>query len=333
MTHSADIKTPSDLSHTETIAQVKLPPIAERPEVSIIVPSYNQGRFIRATIDSILSQNYRPIRIYVIDGASKDETVEVLRSYGNIPELNWVSEPDKGVVDAVNKGFARVTGEIIAIQSSDDMYMPGTVQRIVETFRSNSAVGLVYGDTMKVDADGNVLLKYQNGPFSLENLFLFRTWIPQPSAFFRREMLQACGGWDERIPYAPDTDLWIRMAYRTKVLKIDEYFSQRRMHDAQRDTQKKKIIRDYCRMIDQSQEIAGSPRRIQQAAQAGKYLLKIRYNSNGSDWSNAWNRLMAGWLYPELSAPSKVVRDLTLPPRRFLSAIRKKIFCTHAKSE
>lgn len=98
--------------------KVKQPPLQtvplkllpERPLVSIVVPSYNQGRFIRDTIDSILDQDYRPLKIHVIDGASTDETAEVLRSYGNIPELDWVSEPDSGVVEAVNRGFARVGG-------------------------------------------------------------------------------------------------------------------------------------------------------------------------------------------------------------------------------
>ena len=95
-----------------------------QPLVSVIVPSYNQARFIRETLDSILGQDYRPLEVIVFDGASKDETVDVLGSYGDRPELRWWSEPDRGVVDAVNKGLAKANGEILAIQSSDDCFTP-----------------------------------------------------------------------------------------------------------------------------------------------------------------------------------------------------------------
>src|SRR5262249_4992252 len=161
---------------------------------------------------------------------SRDETVSVLRSFDTCAELNWISEPDRGVVEAVNKGFARAQGDIIAIQSSDDCYLPGALSRVVDEFRANCDVGMIYGDTVKIDALGRELGRSRIGPYSLENLFLLKSWIPQPSAFFRREFLDVLGGWDERIPYAPDTDLWVRIAFRTGVRKIDEYFSQRRIH-------------------------------------------------------------------------------------------------------
>lgn len=297
--------------------------LPDRPLVSILVPSYNQGAFIGDTIDSILEQDYRPIEIHIVDGASTDQTVDVLESYGEIPELSWVSEPDKGVVDAVNKGFDLLQGDICGIQSSDDVYLPGAISKAAKEFQESQELGLLYGDTIKVDASGNELLKVSIGPWSLENLFLLRTWIPQPSAFFRREMLTACGGWDERIPYAPDTDLWIRMAFRSEVKKIDEFLSQRRMHDAQRDTQGAKIIRSYCQMIDQSQDIATLDPQLRQAAEAGKHLMKIRYNTSGSDWVNAWNRLQAGRHAPQLRDIRGVTSDLLLPARRVLSRLKR----------
>jgi glycosyltransferase involved in cell wall biosynthesis len=307
------------------LTPVALAPLPAQPLVSVIVPSYNQGRFIGATIDSILGQDYRPIEILVIDGASTDETVEVLKSYGEVPELKWISEPDSGVVQAVNKGFARAAGQIVAIQSSDDCYLPGAVSRMVQEFHKDGRVGLVYGDTVKVDAAGNELLRQRIGPYSLENLFLVKTWIPQPSAFFRRGLLDALGGWDERIPYAPDTDLWIRMAFRTEVRKIDQYLSQRRVHGEQRDTQGAKIIRDYSRMIDQSPDIAAASPELRRAARAGVYLFKIRYNVSGSDWTNAWNRLRAGMIHRDLRDHRAVCRHLLLPARRLLSKIKQRL--------
>jgi len=301
---------------------ILLPPLRVRPAVSILIPSYNQGRFIRETIDSILNQDYRPLKIHVIDGGSTDETVDVLKSYGDIPELQWISEPDNGVVDAVNKGFARVTGEIVGIQSSDDMYLPGAISRIVEVMREDPSLGLVYGDTVKVDAEGRELLKQVIGPWSLENVFLLKTWIPQPSAFFRREMLDACGGWDERIPYSPDTDLWLRMSFKTQVRKIDQFLSQRRIHDAQRDTQAAKIVRDYCQMIDQLNELTDCDERVRNASKAAKHLIRIRYNASGSDWLNAWNHCCASFHRPDLFQSTTILRHLLLPTRRFMSRIK-----------
>lgn len=297
-----------------------------RPLVSIIVPSFNQGRFIRATIDSILSQSYRPLTIHVVDGGSKDETVDVLKSYGEIAELKWISERDKGVVDAVNKGFRQVTGNIVGIQSSDDTYLPLAIEQAVEALMTDGELGLVYGDTVKIDADGNELARHLIGDFSLENFFLFRTWIPQPSAFFRRSLLDECGGWDDRVPYAADTDLWLRMMFRTRVRKVDSFWSQRRIHDAQRDTQASKIARDFCRMIDQSRDIAQSNDELKRLAAAAKHLIRVRYNGSRSDWVAAWHLWQAGRLVPELRNRSAVLRHLMLPARRVGSLLKRRAF-------
>src|ERR1043166_2278014 len=93
---------------------------SDRPLFSVIVPSYNQGRYLRQTLESILGQSYRPLEVIVVDGASKDETVEVLKSFAHAPELRWISEKDRGPADAVNKGFAMASGELIGIQRSEE---------------------------------------------------------------------------------------------------------------------------------------------------------------------------------------------------------------------
>ncbi len=314
------------------LGPVPLGPLPARPLVSVIVPSYNQGRFIRATIDSILSQDYGPIEILVIDGGSKDETVDVLKSYGDRPELNWVSEPDRGVVHAVNKGFAKANGDILAIQSSDDCYLPGAISRAVIEIRARSDVGLVYGDTTKVDADGRELSTYRGGPFSIEGFLLLRTSIPQPSAFFRRELLEELGGWDERVPYTPDTDLWLRIAFHTTVVKIDNSLSLRRMHDEQRDNQVACIVRDYCQMIDLSEDVRRSSARMRRAAQAAKYLIRVRYNPSRSYWCAAWNTLRAGMVFPECRNLRGVLMNLTYFPARTALAPWKRWCMAHLVS-
>jgi glycosyltransferase involved in cell wall biosynthesis len=157
--------------------------LPEWPLVSIIIPSYNQGRYIRETIDSVLSQDYRPIEVLVFDGASKDDTVAVLQSY-DAPELQWWSEPDRGVVDAVNKGLARARGELVAIQSSDDVYVPGALSAAVSAFLETPGLGLVYGDVEYIDAESRSRGRTQLPPFSLHDYVGKLTYIPQPAAFF-----------------------------------------------------------------------------------------------------------------------------------------------------
>jgi glycosyltransferase involved in cell wall biosynthesis len=315
------------------LAPVTLRTLPDQPLVSIVVPSYNQGKYIRATIDSILSQDYRPLQVVVVDGGSVDKTRAVLESFHDVPELEWTSERDRGVVEAVNKGFARARGDIVAIQSSDDCYLPGAIRTAVEEFQRDPTLGLLYGDTVKIDADGKEIARHRIGPYSLTDLFRLRTWIPQPSAFFRRELLETLGGWDERIPYAPDTDLWIRMAFRTTVRKMDAYLSQRRLHGEQRDTQRAKIVRDYVRMIDQSPDVAAASREVQQAAQAGKHLIRVRYNPSGSDWQAAWSLLRAGMCDAACLNVAGIGRHLALPSRRLLSRIKRHLGLARRRSE
>lgn len=263
--------------------------------VSIIVPSFNQGRFIRRTLDSILSQDYRPIEIIVIDGASTDETVSILQEYSGAPELYWVSEPDRGVVEAVNKGFARARGEIGAIQSSDDFYLPGAISAGVAALQSNPALAFAYGDIAKVDADGHELSRTALAPYSLEGLLTMETWVPQPSTFFRMPLAQTLGGWREEVPYAADTDLWLRMALQSPALKIDRLMAQRSMHEAQRDKQGARIVRDYARAIATLPGLNMAPPRVRRAAVAGTFLMANRYDAGAGEFTRVarlWRAVM-----------------------------------------
>lgn len=256
---------------------VPLGPLQERPLVSVIVPSYNQGRFIRETLESILSQSYRPLEILVIDGASTDETLEVLRSFGATPGLRWWSEPDRGVVEAVNKGFARARGEVGAIQSSDDAYLPGAVGAAVGHLCGDPGLAFVFGDVVKVDAGGEELSRNVLGPFSIEGVLSSRTWIPQPACFFRMDLAKSLGGWRDEVPYAADTDLWCRMMLHARARKLDAFLAVRRMHGEQRDTQGERIIRDYIRVVEDWFEKYGAPGHYRRAAEAGVPLMRNRY--------------------------------------------------------
>jgi glycosyltransferase involved in cell wall biosynthesis len=272
------------------------------PLVSIIVPSYNQGRFIRRTLESILSQDYRPIEIIVVDGASTDDTVAILREFEHHPELTWVSEQDSGVVEAVNKGFTKARGELGGIQSSDDFYLPGAISAAVSALLADPSLAFVFGDIAKVDAEGEEISRTSLAPYSLEGVLTFETWIPQPSTFFRMDLAKNLGGWREEVPYAADTDLWLRMALQAPALKIDRLMAQRSMHEAQRDTQGARIIRDYSLAIDGLPGLAGASKRVRAAARAGRLLFPNRYASGMGEWERAGRLWRAALAYPRLFA-------------------------------
>lgn len=250
-----------------------------RPLVSIIVPSYNQGRFLGATLDSILSQDYRPLEVLVCDGASKDESVAVLEAYAaKHPELRWWSEPDQGPHEAVNRGLARATGAIAGIQSSDDLYLPGAISAAVAAFEANADAGLIYGDATFIDADGNAIGSPTNWlPFTLENFVCFSTFIMQSAAFFKLPLAQELGGWRKDY-YAMDADLWMRMVFRTRALKIERQLCAYRFHEEQRDKQAMKIWDSYWRMVEDSEDIRRAPLSVRRAARAGRRILSERYN-------------------------------------------------------
>src|SRR5438128_2723095 len=118
------------------------------PLVSIVTPSFNQGIYIRATIESVLSQDYPNLEYWVIDAGSEDETLNVLKLYNNDPRFHWISEPDNGQSDAINKGWSRCNGEILAWLGSDDLYCPGTITSQVNYLRSHPSVDAVYSDAI-----------------------------------------------------------------------------------------------------------------------------------------------------------------------------------------
>jgi len=247
------------------------------PLVSIVIPSYNQGKYIRETIDSILAQDYRPIEVIVQDGASTDETVDVLRSYGDRAELQWRSEPDKGVVDAVNRGLARAIGSIVAIQSSDDTYLPGAIRAAVDAFASDATLGLVYGDVEYIDAASRVTGRTTLPPYDLLSYLSKETFIPQPAAFFTKAAADRAGGWRAEISYAADADFYLRIATIAEARKLDALLGQYRYHEEQRDRIGKRISDDWEKAVRGWMAESQPTRAMRRSAVAGIHLTHAHY--------------------------------------------------------
>jgi glycosyltransferase involved in cell wall biosynthesis len=178
--------------------------------VSVVTPSYNQVRFIERTIDSVLSQQFcGSLEYLVMDGGSQDGTTEILSRKGG--SLQWVSERDGGQADAVNKGLARATGDIIGWLNSDDIYYPGAVAAACASFDAHPEADLVYGDANHIDENDRILEPYGTAPWDLDRL-LENCYICQPAVFFRKSALERFGLLDARLQLCLDYEYWIRLA-------------------------------------------------------------------------------------------------------------------------
>ena len=179
------------------------------PLVSIVTPSFNQGKFLKRTIDSVLSQNYPNIEYIVIDGGSTDESIDTLKSYGN--KFQWVSEKDDGQTDAINKGMQRTHGQILAYLNSDDVLLPGAIQRVVEFFKSYPNCGLLYGKADYVDVNDNYIGSYKTAPYSFQRL-IQDCMVCQPAAFWRQSVREKIGDFDLQLNFVMGYDYWMRIA-------------------------------------------------------------------------------------------------------------------------
>lgn len=205
-------------------------PVTEDPQplVTIVTPSFNQARFLRAAVESVLSQDYPKIEYIVLDGGSNDGSVEILREFAH--RLQWESGPDGGQADALAKGFARAKGSILGWLNADDALLPNAIAEAVAFFKAHPKIGLVYGDAIYIDtADRTVMPCRHVRPFDLARLRYWSDYIVQPSAFFRRSAYEAAGGIDASLRWAMDYDLWLKIARDHAVAYVPRTWSKYRL--------------------------------------------------------------------------------------------------------
>ncbi len=185
-----------------------------QPMISVITPTLNQGGTIEETIQSVAAQQYPQFEHIVVDGESTDGTLEILAQY---PHLRWISEPDRGQSDAINKGIAMCSGDIVAYLNSDDLYRPGALQAVAEAFAANPSNGVVVGDCDIIDGESRIQGLYHARLDRREDLLRYWEWgdgfcLPQPAVFVRRELFDRVGGFREHLHLAMDYDMWLRLA-------------------------------------------------------------------------------------------------------------------------
>lgn len=200
-----------------------------QPLVSIITPSFNQARYIEATIQSVLTQDYPNIEYIIVDGGSQDGTVDVIKKYeGRIAW--WVSEKDKGQTDAINKGFARAQGEVLAWLNSDDTYEPGAISAAVKYLQEHPEAGMVYGDCNFISETGRVIGRFGSAQTDYRLLRQGYAHIPQQTMFFRADLWKQVGPLDPSFYFAMDYDLWTRLAARTELKYVPQTWANFRLH-------------------------------------------------------------------------------------------------------
>lgn len=201
----------------------------EYPLVSIVTPSYNQGRFIEETILSVLNQDYPNIEYIVMDGGSTDETLEILKKYND--RLIWISDKDGGQTDAINKGLQIARGEILAYLNSDDTYLPGAIRKAVHYLVAEKPESkFVYGEGYHISDKGEIIDRYPTESFNLERL-AETCFICQPTTFWKREVIDAIGFFNDDLNYAMDYDYWIRLAFKYKNLNhINDFLANSRFY-------------------------------------------------------------------------------------------------------
>lgn len=219
---------------------------------SIVTPSFNQGGFIQATIDSVLTQDFSNVEYFVMDGGSTDSTLDVLKAVDD-PRMKWVSEPDKGQSDAINKGMRQVTGDILAYLNSDDVYLPGAFTFAAEFFERNPEVDILYGQVHTINQTGQEIgPDYLVGPITLEQFFTRRFKFPQQAVFWRKRVTEAIGLFDESLHYQMDYDYWMRaLIAGFKFQHTDRFLAQFREHgESKTVSQAVKFWKDWQTIID-----------------------------------------------------------------------------------
>jgi len=237
---------------------------------SVVTPSLNQCKYIEKNIKSVLIQDYPNFEHIIIDGGSIDGTIKILKKY---PHLIWVSERDRGQANALNKGFRKATGDIICWLNSDDLLCNNTFFVIRNFFKKNKGIDAVYGNSIVIDEKGSKKYLIKPGEFNFSKL-LYRiySYIPQPSMFFRANLLEEVGYLNEKLKYAMDYDYWIRIGLKKKIMYIDKELSMFRLHGESKTTSNSYEMFEECLALSKKY---GAEKFIKYKYYYHKYRLKF----------------------------------------------------------
>jgi glycosyltransferase involved in cell wall biosynthesis len=283
--------------------------------VSIITPSYNQAAYLEQAILSVLNQDHPCIEYIVIDGASTDNSAGIIKKHESRLAY-WASEKDNGQADAINKGFARATGDVIAWLNSDDYYLAGTVSAAVKIFEEHPGVVLVYGNMLAVDEHGKTFNTLNYRQLTLEDLLCFQI-IGQPAVFMRRSVLGKTSGLDPAFHFLLDHYLWIQIARHGKILHANQTWAAARYHaEAKNRAKAAEFGREaFCILekVKQDEYLAPLLAGVSRRARASAHRVDARYLLDGGQAAAA----LSAWMRALIIHPPTALARMNL----FISAV------------
>lgn len=261
------------------------------PLVTVITPAYNQGIFLRDTIESVLSQDYPNIELYVLNDGSTDETETILKEYTG--RIKWETHKNMGQTPTINKGWSLTNGEIITWLNSDDTYLPGAVKAGVDYLMAHPETGVVFADTLFTEFDGKPLERSKPQPtFNYLNFIInCENPIPQPSSFIRRDVIKKAGELDAKFYYFMDWDFWLRAGLFFKIDYTPQLWSTYRFHaESKTVAQSKKAAPELKYMYDKffsRTDLTPEILNVKKKALMNMYFTSSAYYLTGDDKKSA----------------------------------------------
>lgn len=245
------------------------------PLVSVVTPCFNSARYLEQCIQSVLAQDYPHVEMVVQDGDSQDGSREILERYTD--RIHWVSEPDRGQSDGLNKALQRCRGDIVTVLNADDELLPHAASWAVTQMAEHPDAGVIYGDQYNIDSEGRVLFEYQGPePYDFEKVFCVEQVIPAQAAFLRREALEAAGWYaDVTRTTCPDYEMWVRLGLKFPMRHVSGLIARYRLHLDSQGCQNQwieEMVRSKHEVMERTFQDPATPpalRRLRRRAYAG----------------------------------------------------------------
>lgn len=222
------------------------------PSISVVMPSFNQAPFLEGAIESVLAQSLPALELIIMDGGSSDGSVDIIRKYEENTTF-WRSRPDEGQSSAINEGINWATGDIVCWLNSDDRFTDNALHTVCRFFRERPELDIICGAASAVSPDGKELYVKNVPDLQLDRMLEWRTYLPQPSCFFRRDAFLFVGGVDESLHFQMDYDLWLKFAKaEMSFLSVPDVLSNYTVHPSAKTSDPANSLaayREYVKVI------------------------------------------------------------------------------------